>query len=90
LWGWLDTRDAARAVAAALTRPLEGHVVINVAAPDTTALVPTAELLRRYHPATRVDAPLDGFDVPFATRLSRELLGFTPIHAWRTTKGDTP
>jgi nucleoside-diphosphate-sugar epimerase len=90
LWGWLDTRDAARAVAAALTRPLAGHVVINVAAPDTTALVPTTELLRRYHPTTRIDAPLDGFDVPFSTRLSRKLLGFTPIHAWRTTEGGTP
>ncbi|HXA62990.1 MAG TPA: NAD(P)-dependent oxidoreductase [Streptosporangiaceae bacterium] len=90
LWGWLDTRDAARAVAAALTRPLAGHVVINVAAPDTTALVPTTELLHRYHPTTRIDAPLDGFDVPFSTRLSHELLDFTPIHAWRTTKDDTP
>ncbi|WP_345349391.1 NAD(P)-dependent oxidoreductase [Actinoallomurus liliacearum] len=89
LWGWLDTRDAAGAVAAALTRPLHGHVLINVAAPDTTALVPTAELLRRYHPATRIDAPLDGFEVPFSTRRSRELLGFTPVHAWRTTKGTT-
>jgi nucleoside-diphosphate-sugar epimerase len=25
MWGWLDTRDAARAVEAALTRPLTGH-----------------------------------------------------------------
>lgn len=88
LWGWLDTRDAAGAVAAALTRPLDdGHFVVNVAAADTTALVPTAELLRRYHPTTRVDVPLDGFEVPFSTSLSRELLGFTPVHAWRETKG---
>jgi nucleoside-diphosphate-sugar epimerase len=87
LWGWLDTRDAARAVSATLTRPLSGHVSITVAAPDTTALVPTVELLRRYHPATRIDAPLPGFEVPFATRRGRELLDFTPIHAWRTTEG---
>jgi nucleoside-diphosphate-sugar epimerase len=88
LWGWLDTRDAAGAVAAALTRPLEdGHFVLNVAAADTTALVPTADLLRRYHPSTHVDVPLDGFDVPFSTSLSRELLDFTPVHAWRATKG---
>ena len=55
LWAWLDTRDAARAIEAALTRPLTGHHLINVAAPDTTALVPTAELLRRYHPSTAAD-----------------------------------
>jgi nucleoside-diphosphate-sugar epimerase len=87
LWGWLDTRDAAGAVASALTRPLEGHVLINVAAPDTTALIPTAELLRRYHPAARIDAPIEGFEVPFSIRRSRELLGFASVHAWRTTKG---
>jgi nucleoside-diphosphate-sugar epimerase len=83
LWGWLDTRDAARAVEAALTRPLTGHHLINVVAPDTTALEPTAELLRRYHPTTRLAEPPVGFATVFSTRLSRELLGFTAIHSWR-------
>lgn len=83
LWGWLDTRDAARAIGAALTAPVEGHLVINVAAPDTTALEPTAELLRRFHPTARLDAPLDGFAVPFDLTRSRELLGFTPRYTWR-------
>ncbi|BBB02173.1 putative NAD-dependent epimerase/dehydratase [Actinacidiphila reveromycinica] len=83
LWGWLDTRDAARAIGAALTAPVEGHPVVNVTAPDTTALRPTAELLRRYHPAARVEAPLDGFAVPFDLTRSRDLLGFTARHTWR-------
>lgn len=83
LWGWLDTRDAARAVAAALTADLSGHTVVNVAAPDTTALQPTAELMRRHHPRTRIESPLHGHAVPFATARSRELLGFTPRFAWR-------
>lgn len=87
LWGWLDTRDAARAIAAALTRPLEGHVVINVAAPDTTSLIPTADLMRRYHPHTRIDTPLDGFATAISTTRSTGLLGFTPIHTWRTPEG---
>jgi nucleoside-diphosphate-sugar epimerase len=83
LWGWLDTRDAARAVEAALTRPLTGHHVINVVAPDTSALEPTAELLRRYHPATKLTEPPAGFGTVFSTQRSRELLGFTAIHSWR-------
>lgn len=86
LWSWLDSRDAARAVGAALTRELSGHVLLNVAAPDTTALVPTAELMRRYHPGSRVDEPLDGFAVPISTRRSTDMLGFTPIHSWRTSE----
>jgi nucleoside-diphosphate-sugar epimerase len=84
LWGWLDSRDAARAIAAALTAPVEAHTVINVAAPDTSALVPTGELLRRYHPTARLDAPVHGFTVPFSLVRSRELLDFTPLHTWRT------
>ena len=87
LWGWLDSRDAARAVGAALAAPLTGHTVVNVAAPDTTALEPTRELLRRYHPGTRVEAPLDGFAVPFSTERSRDLLGFAPLHTWRAPDG---
>ena len=84
LWGWLDTRDAARAIEAALTLSSTGHHVINVVAPDTTALEPTAELLRRYHPSTVLTQPLDGFATPFSTQRSRELLGFTPAYSWRS------
>jgi nucleoside-diphosphate-sugar epimerase len=84
LWAWLDTRDAARAVESALTAPLSGHHLINVVAPDTSALIPTAELLARYHPATAINGPLDEFATPFSMRRSRDLLGFTPAYGWRT------
>ena len=83
LWSWVDTRDAANAVLAALTRPFDGHAVVNVAAPDTVARVPTAELLSRYYPQSLVTEPLEAFAVPVSTRLSRELLGFVPAHTWR-------
>ncbi|GGM44850.1 NAD-dependent epimerase/dehydratase family protein [Dactylosporangium sucinum] len=83
LWAWIDTRDAAAAVAAALTRPLEGHTVLHVAAADTTAPVPTAELLARYHPAAALTADLPGFTVPVATDRCRDLLAFAPAHGWR-------
>ncbi|HEY2695197.1 MAG TPA: NAD(P)-dependent oxidoreductase [Pseudonocardiaceae bacterium] len=85
LWGWLDTRDAAGAIAAALVAPAEpGNHVVNVAAPDTTAVVPTRDLLARYHPSTRVDADLPGFSTPFDTTRARDLLHFMPEHQWRT------
>jgi nucleoside-diphosphate-sugar epimerase len=85
LWGWLDTRDAAGAIAAALVAPAEpGNHVVNVVAPDTSAVVPTRDLLARYHPAARIDADLPGFTTPFDTTRARELLHFTPAHQWRT------
>ncbi|GAA3435293.1 NAD-dependent epimerase/dehydratase family protein [Kutzneria kofuensis] len=89
LWSWIDTRDAARAVVAALTARVEGYALVNVAAPDTTSSIPTGELMRRFHPSTRMDGPLDGFAVPFSLELSRELLGFTAVHTWRPTIGGT-
>jgi nucleoside-diphosphate-sugar epimerase len=87
LWGWLDTRDAARAVEAAITRPLTGHQLIQVVAPDTTSLVPTEELLRRYHPNSVLTEPIHGFGTPFSTARSTELLAFSAIHSWRDLYG---
>ena len=84
LWAWLDTRDAARAIEAALTRPPTGHHLINVVAPDTTALEPTAELLRRYHPSSALTQPLDGFATPLSPQRSRELLDFTAAYSSRS------
>jgi len=83
LWAWLHTADAARAVAAALTADLSGAVAVTVAAPDTTALLPTAELLRRYHPNTTVDREPAAFETVFAVDRSYDLLGFRPEHGWR-------
>ncbi|WP_042394481.1 NAD-dependent epimerase/dehydratase family protein [Streptacidiphilus carbonis] len=83
LWSWLDTRDAARGIAAALTRPLTGHHLINLVAPDTTATRPTRELLARYHPSAPLDHAPDGFGTPYATGPATRLLGFTTIHGWR-------
>jgi nucleoside-diphosphate-sugar epimerase len=85
LWGWLDTRDAAGAISAALIAPAPpGNHIVNVVAPDTTAAVPTRDLLATYHPTARIDADLPGFSTPFDTTRMRELLGFTPAHQWRT------
>jgi nucleoside-diphosphate-sugar epimerase len=83
LWTWLDMRDAVRAIEAALTVPLEGHHVLNVAAPDTTALVPTLDLLRRYHPAVRIERELGEFESVYSSARSREVLGFEPVYGWR-------
>jgi nucleoside-diphosphate-sugar epimerase len=84
LWAWLDMRDAARAVLAALTVPLAGHHVVNVTAPDTTALIPTAQLLRAYHPSARVERELGEFESLFAGGRARSLLGFESLYGWRS------
>jgi nucleoside-diphosphate-sugar epimerase len=83
LWAWIHTTDAARAVAAALTAELSGSPVVTVAAPDTTALVPSSDLVRRYLPTTVVRGPLTGFATLFEVGRGYDLLGFRPEHGWR-------
>jgi nucleoside-diphosphate-sugar epimerase len=80
LWAYLDIRDAARAFALALERDLPGLNVINVMAPDTNAAEPTADLLARFHPATRLRRPIEGRQVPFDLTRARDLLGFEAEH----------
>jgi nucleoside-diphosphate-sugar epimerase len=83
LWAWVDTRDAARAVSAAVVASLDGHHIVNVTAPDTTALVPTAELVRRFHPDALIEVEPCGFATVFDTVRSRESLGFEAVYGWR-------
>jgi len=80
LWAYLDIRDAARAFALALEREVPGWNVVNVMAPDTNAAEPTADLLARFHPTTRLRRPIEGRQVPFDLTRARDLLGFEAEH----------
>jgi nucleoside-diphosphate-sugar epimerase len=83
LWAWIHTEDAARAVAAALTAKLSGAPILTVAAKDTTALIPSADLLSRFLPDTVVSRELAGFESLFEVGRAHEMLGFVPEHSWR-------
>jgi nucleoside-diphosphate-sugar epimerase len=83
LWAWLDMRDAVGAVHAALTVPLAGHHLVNVVAPDTTALVSTAELLGTYHPTAVITRQLGEFESVYSGQRCRTVLGFEPVYGWR-------
>ncbi|MEV6041449.1 NAD(P)-dependent oxidoreductase [Nonomuraea sp. NPDC052116] len=80
LWCYLDVRDAARAAWLAVTRPIEGHHVLTVAAPDTLMSEPTEELLAAFHPGSERRAPLPGRAVPVDLRAAERVLGFTARH----------
>ncbi|GAA1701003.1 NAD-dependent epimerase/dehydratase family protein [Streptomyces yatensis] len=84
LWGWLDTRDAAAAVRAALGAEVHGSHVLYVTAADTSSDLPTAELLARYHPTARIVAPLSRFAGLYDASRCTRLLGFAPTHGRRT------
>ncbi|TWD80203.1 nucleoside-diphosphate-sugar epimerase [Kribbella amoyensis] len=75
LWAYLDTRDAARAAVLALQAT--GTHVFHVAAANTLAPYPTLDLLRRFHPATRIRAELPGRTTPLDLTSAERVLGFT-------------
>jgi hypothetical protein len=79
VWSYLDARDAARALVAALTPRVPGCHVLYVAAPETLAPQPTEWLLDRFHPG--VPRPhFPGRTVPIDLAPARDLLGFEAVH----------
>ena len=80
LWAYLDVRDGARAFRLAVEREIPGCHVVNVMAPDTYSMEPTAELLARHHPSTEGRREIPGREVAFDLNRSRALLGFTARH----------
>lgn len=89
LWGWLDTRDAARAVRYALLAELTGCHVLNVAADDTSSPVPTAQLLEEHHPGVPYFTEPTGHASLFDTSACARLLGFAPKHLRSAQDTDT-
>jgi nucleoside-diphosphate-sugar epimerase/GNAT superfamily N-acetyltransferase len=81
VWSYLDARDAARALVAALSPAEPGCHVVYVAAPETLAPYPTDELVARFHPGVPHPA-FPGRTVPIDLAPARELLGFTAEHPW--------
>ena len=80
LWGYLDVRDAAHGILAILAGKSEGSKTFNFAAPDTTAPLPTMEMLAKFHPTTRIVREIPGYGA--LTDCSRWIAtyGYHPVH----------
>jgi nucleoside-diphosphate-sugar epimerase len=81
VWSYLDARDAARAMVAALDPAEPGNHVVYVAAPETLAPYPTEDLLDRFHPGVPRPA-FEGRTVPIDLTPARDLIGFAARHPW--------
>ncbi len=49
LWAYVDVRDVCEAALLGLTAPVEGHQAFLLAADDSTAKIPTAEVVAKYY-----------------------------------------
>jgi nucleoside-diphosphate-sugar epimerase len=88
---YVDARDLASLVAAALDADLAGHEAYNVSALDTYHGADTADLLDAVYGTLPADCALDGEDAVFSTAKARAAFDWTPRHGWRETESeDTP
>lgn len=81
---WIDTRDVAWAVLAALRAGQVRHLVALICADDTSSPVPVRELARQLLPevAWRGAEPDDPSRVLVRCDRAREVLGWVPRHRW--------
>jgi nucleoside-diphosphate-sugar epimerase len=83
---FIDSRDAARALACAVDADVDGHVRLLVAAPDAMAVTPPLEVADRRYPEVpwrgRGDFEGEPWRALVATAPARERLGWEPLHTW--------
>ncbi|AYY13414.1 NAD(P)-dependent oxidoreductase [Actinobacteria bacterium YIM 96077] len=90
LWLYLEERDAARALALALTPAEPGAHVAFVAAPVTSVPYRTRDLLDAYYPDVPLRDGLAGRSAPVDLTRARTLLGFEAAHVAPMDVRDLP
>ena len=90
-WSYIDVRDIARMVEAALAADYDTHEAFLCVADENFLGYPTAELIE----AAGHDLPevcdLDGTQAAFSNAKAKERLGWRPQHSWREAdEAETP
>lgn len=82
LWGYVDARDVAHAVARGLEADVRGAVVAIIAAADTCMRRPSAELMAEVYPGVRIQGRIEGRETLLSIARAQSVLGFAPAHSW--------
>lgn len=89
---WIDVRDVAGAVSAALRRPELTHLTALIVADDVTSPIPPRELAQRLLPNVpwRGPTPSNEWATLVRSDRAREALEWQPKYRWRTEGGRAP
>jgi nucleoside-diphosphate-sugar epimerase len=82
-WSYVDVRDIAAIVAAALDADIDGHEAVFAVADENYGDRPTAELFEEQFGAVPEPCDLSGDDAAISNAKAAELLGWEPDHSWR-------
>jgi nucleoside-diphosphate-sugar epimerase len=83
LFSYLAQEDAADLVRRAVEADVEGHERFFAAARDTSADVPTAELVEEVYPGTERRREFEGHEALISTEKASRMLGWEPERSWR-------
>ena len=83
LWGYIDGRDGAQAVARALESGTPGFEAFIIANADTVMSRSSAGLAAEVFPGVKVVKELGEHETMLSIDKARRLLGFEPEHTWR-------
>lgn len=84
LWGYIDARDGAQAVARALDYRTPGFEAFIVANEDTVMSRSSASLAAEVFPGVTVTKELGEHETLLSIDKAKRLLGYAPEHSWRT------
>ncbi len=84
LWGYIDGRDGAQAVARALENGKPGFEAFIIANEDTVMTRSSASLAAEVFPDVKVTKELGEHETMLSIDKAKRLLGFAPEHSWRT------
>ena len=87
LWGYIDARDVATAVARSLVADLEGAHELPVFAADTIMNVPNQELVDAVFPGVPLARGTGDFETLVSIAETSRLLDWHPQYSWRTVLG---
>ncbi|QDY90107.1 NAD(P)-dependent oxidoreductase [Arthrobacter sp. UKPF54-2] len=83
LWGYIDGRDGAQAVARALAYTEPGFEAFIIANADTVMSRPSSELAAEVFPNVTVVRELGEHETLLSIEKAKRLLGYAPEHSWR-------
>jgi nucleoside-diphosphate-sugar epimerase len=83
LWGYIDSRDGAQAVAKAVALHRPGFDTYIIAAADTVMSRTSASLAAEVFPRVEVTKTLGEHESLLSTEKARRILGYQPQHSWR-------
>ena len=82
LWGYIDTRDVARACRLGLEADIRGHEAFYISARNTFMKTDTLSLAQTFYPETRNKSRLSGNQSLFDTSKAKDALGYEPCYSW--------